>query len=159
VRLSFRTGRRNSQMQLANQSGDYGQKMSPSIRAALLDSLFETSAPLIRGIVFGAIGAGVTALKTGEPLVWACVALLIVAGAVRAFDQHRYQSRKSTLTADEAARWKQRHQIGATIQATAVGIWCCTTLSVSDDAVAHMMCLSTTTGFVALGAGRAYGRQ
>src|SRR5438552_14056707 len=45
------------------------------------------------------------------------------------------------------------------VQAAAVGIWCCTTLSVSDDAVAHMICLSTTTGFVALGAGRAYGRQ
>ena len=146
-------------MQLANQSGETGQKMSPSIRAALLDSLFETSAPLLTGIVFGAIAAGVTALKTGEPLVWACVVLLIVAGAVRAFDQQRYQSRKSTLTADEAARWKKRHQIGAIIQAAAVGIWCCTTLTVSDDAVAHMMCLSTTTGIVALGAGRAYGRQ
>jgi diguanylate cyclase (GGDEF)-like protein len=45
------------------------------------------------------------------------------------------------------------------IQAAAVGIWCSTTLLVSDDAVAHMICLSTTTGFVALGAGRAYGRQ
>jgi len=45
------------------------------------------------------------------------------------------------------------------IQAAAVGIWCSTTLVVSDDAVAHMICLSTTTGFVALGAGRAYGRQ
>jgi diguanylate cyclase (GGDEF)-like protein len=32
-------------------------------------------------------------------------------------------------------------------------------LLVSDDAVAHMICLSTTTGFVAGGAGRAYGRQ
>jgi diguanylate cyclase (GGDEF)-like protein len=146
-------------MQLANQSGESDQKMSPSIRAALLDSLFETSAPLLTGIIFGAIAAGVTALKTGEPLVWACVALLIVAGAFRAFNQQRYQSCKSTLTAAEEARWKQRHQIGATIQATSVGIWCCTTLLASDDAVAHMICLSTTTGFVALGAGRAYGRQ
>ena len=146
-------------MQLANQSGEPDQRMTPSIRAALIDSLFETPGPLLTGVVFGAIAAGVTALKTGEPLIWACVALLIVAGAVRAFDLQRYQSRKSTLTADEAARWKKRHQIGAMIQAAAVGIWCSTTLVVSDDAVAHMICLSTTTGFVALGAGRAYGRQ
>jgi diguanylate cyclase (GGDEF)-like protein len=146
-------------MQLASQSGEPDQKVSPSIRAALIDSLFETPGPLLTGLVFGAIAAGVTALKTGEPLIWACVALLIVAGAVRAFDLRRYQSRKSTLTADEAARWKKRHQIGAMIQAAAVGIWCSTTLVVSDDAVAHMICLSTTTGFVALGAGRAYGRQ
>src|SRR6266481_1935331 len=122
-------------MQLANQSGEPDQKVSPSIAAAM------------------------TALRTGGDLIWACVALLVVAGAVRAFDLQRYQARKSTLTADEAAQWKQRHQIGAMIQAAAVGTWCSTTLLVSDDAVAHMICLSVTTGIVAGGAGRAYGRQ
>ena len=146
-------------MQLASQSGDPDQKLSPSIHAALINSLFETPAPLLTGLVFGAIAAAVTALKTGEPLIWACVALLIVAGAIRAFDLRRYQACKATLTADEAARWKNRHQIGAMIQAAAVGIWCTTTLLVTDDAVAHMISLSTTTGFVAGGAGRAYGRQ
>ncbi len=146
-------------MQRANQRQIPDEQSSPYLRAALIDSLFETPGPLLTGLIFGAIAAGVTALKTGEPLVWACVALLILAGAVRAFDLRRYQLRKSTLTAEEAARWKQRHQVGAMIQAAAVGIWCSTTLLVSDDAVAHMICLSTTTGFVAGGAGRAYGRQ
>ena len=127
-------------MQLANQSGESDQKMSPSIRAALIDSLFETRAPLLTGLVFGAVAAAMTALKTGEPLIWACVALLIVAGALRAFDSAQYQTRKATLTAEEAARWKRRHQIGAMIQAAALGIWCSTTLLVSDDAVAHMIC-------------------
>jgi diguanylate cyclase (GGDEF)-like protein len=146
-------------MQFASQSEDPDQKLSPSIHAALIDSLFETPAPLLTGLVFGAIAAAATALKTGQPLIWACVALLIVAGAIRTFDLRRYQVHKATLTADEAARWKNRHQIGAMIQAAAVGIWCSTTLLVTDDAVAHMICLSTTTGFVAGGAGRAYGRQ
>ncbi len=45
------------------------------------------------------------------------------------------------------------------IQAAALGIWCSTTLLVSDDAVAHMICMSVTTGIVACGAGRAYGQQ
>ncbi|QOZ50930.1 bifunctional diguanylate cyclase/phosphodiesterase [Bradyrhizobium sp. CCBAU 53338] len=147
-------------MQFATHSGEPTQRQaSPTISAALIDSLFETPAPLLTGLVFGAIAAAATAFKTGEPAIWACVALLIVAGAIRAFDLRRYQMRKSTLTADEAARWKNRHQIGAMIQAAAVGIWCTTTLLVSDDAVAHMISLSTTTGFVAGGAGRAYGRQ
>jgi len=146
-------------MQLANQSGEPDQKVSPSIHAALIDSLFETPAPLLAGIVFVAIAAALTALKTGEDLIWACVGLLIVAGAVRAFDLQRYQARKSTLTADEAAQWKQRYQIGAMIQAAAIGIWCATTLLSSDDAVAHMICLSVTTGIAAGGAGRAFGRQ
>src|SRR5713226_7287248 len=146
-------------MQLANQRGEPDQKVSPAIRAALIDSLFENPAPLLAGIVFVAIAAALTALKTGEDLIWACVGLLIVAGAVRAFDLQRYQARKSTLTADEAAKWKQRYQIGAMIQAAAIGIWCSTTLLSSDDAVVHMICLSVTTGIVGGGAGRAYGRE
>jgi diguanylate cyclase (GGDEF)-like protein len=146
-------------MQLANQSGESDQKMSPYLRAALIDSLFETPAPLITGLVFGAGAAVMTALKSGEALLWACVALLVMATVVRAVVLQRYQARKSTLTADKAARWKKRHEMGAMIQAAAVGIWCSTTLLVSDDAVAHMICLSATTGLVAGGAGRAYGRQ
>jgi len=146
-------------MQLADQSGEPDQRVSPQIRAALLDSLFETSAPMLTGLVFGAGAAAMTALKTGENLVWACVALMIVAALVRALVLRQYQTRKSTLTVDEDAIWKKRHQIGAMAQATALGIWCSTTLLVSDDAVAHMICLSTTTGTLALGAGRAYGRQ
>jgi len=146
-------------MQLANQSGEPDQQTSPYLRAALIDSLFETSAPMLAGLVFGAGAAAMTALKTGETLIWACVALLVVAGVVRAFVLQLYHVRKSTPTIDEAARWKKRHQIGAMIQAAAIGIWCSATLLVSDDAVAHMICLSVTTGILAGGAGRAYGRQ
>src|SRR5215471_10665826 len=94
-------------------------QVSPAVSAALLDSLFETPGPLVTGIVFGVIAATLTALKTDENLVWACVALLILAGVVRVFDLRRYQARKSTLTDDEAARWKKRHQIGAMTQAAA----------------------------------------
>jgi diguanylate cyclase (GGDEF)-like protein len=146
-------------MQLANQREVPDQQISPPIRAALIDSFFETPAPMLTGLVFGAGAAAMTALKTGETLIWACVALLIVAGVVRAFVLQRYQARKSTLTVDEAVRWKKRHQIGAMIQAAAIGIWCSATLLVSDNAVAHMICLSVTTGILAGGAGRAYGRQ
>jgi diguanylate cyclase (GGDEF)-like protein len=146
-------------MQLASQSEDPDQKLSPSIHAALVDSLFDAPAPLLTGLVFAAIAAAMTALKTGETLIWACVALLIATGAVRAFDLQRYQTRKSTLTAAQAAGWKKRYQTRAIIQPAAIGIWCATTLLSSDDAVAHMICLSVTTGLVAGGAARAYGRQ
>jgi diguanylate cyclase (GGDEF)-like protein len=146
-------------MQLAKQIEDADEKMSPLIRAALIDSIFETFSSLLAGIVFVAIAAALTALKTGEYLIWACVALLIVAGAFRVLDVKRYQARKSIPSAGEAAAWKKRYQIGAMIQAAAIGIWCSTTLLSSDDAVAHMICLSVTTGIVAGGAGMAYGRQ
>jgi diguanylate cyclase (GGDEF)-like protein len=146
-------------MQLASQSEEPDQKLSPSIRAALIDSLFENPAPLFASIVFISFAAALTALKTGENLIWACVALLVVAGTVRAFGLQRYQARKSSLTDDENAQWKKRYQIGAMIQAAAIGIWCSTTLLSSNDAVAHMICLSVTTAIVAGSVGRAYGRQ
>jgi diguanylate cyclase (GGDEF)-like protein len=148
-------------MQLANQREVTEQEISPSIHAALIDSLFEAPAPLLSGLVFAAIAATLTALKTGETLIWACVALLIATGAVRAFDlqRYRYQARKSTLTAAKAAGWKKRYQTRAIIQPAAIGIWCATTLLSSDDAVAHMIALSVTTGLVAGGAARAYGKQ
>jgi hypothetical protein len=123
-------------MQFASETRSPDKSVSPSIRAALIDSLFDTPAPLLAGIVFVVIAAVLTALKTGEDLIWACVALLTVAGEVRVFDLQRYQTRKSTLAADEAAQWIKRHQIGAMMQAAAIGIWCSTTLWSSDDAVA-----------------------
>ncbi|RZI38700.1 diguanylate cyclase, partial [Herbaspirillum sp. HC18] len=76
----------------------------------------------------------------------------------RAIDLYRYQARKSGVTAEAAKRWQARYQIGAKIQAAAIGIWCGTTLLATDDAVAHMIALSVTTGIAAGGAGRAYGR-
>jgi diguanylate cyclase (GGDEF)-like protein len=147
-------------MQLAEEpKSDTDQGMSPAISAALIDSLFEAHRPLLAGIIFSAIAAAMTALKTGQMLTWACVPLLVGAGTVRAHDLLRYQARKSNLTAEEASRWEKRYQIGAMIQAAAIGVWCSLTLLITDDAVAHMISLSVTTGLLAGGAGRAYGRQ
>src|SRR3954463_15495307 len=144
-------------MQFASQSGEPEQR-PPKTSAAQIDSLFEAPGPLLAGLIFVSIGAALTALKTGEPLIWACVALLILAGTARAIDLRLYQARQAVMTVEAAARWQKRYQIGAKIQAAAIGIWCATALLATDDAVAHMIALSVTTGIAAGGAGRAYGR-
>jgi len=146
-------------MQLATRSGEPNHNASPTMSAALVDALFEAHSPLVTGVVFSGIAASLTALKTGEPVMWACVTLLVLAGVVRSFDFQRYQARKSTMSARDAARWQKRYQIGAMIQAAAIGLWCSLTLLSNDDAVAHMIALSVTAGMLAGGAGRAYGRQ
>jgi diguanylate cyclase (GGDEF)-like protein len=145
-------------MQLAGQNTDPDQKISPSIYTALVDSLFQNPGPMFAGAVFAAIAAVMTALKSGDDWLWPCAGLLIVTGALRAFDMHRYKARKTALTADEATRWEIRYQIGAMLYAIALGIWCVVALLSSDDAVAHMICLTVTTGYMAAGAGRTYGR-
>ena len=64
----------------------------------------------------------------GEDRNWTCCGhaslFLVLSGAARAFDMHSYKSRRSALTADEAARWEVRYQIGAMIYAVALGAWC-----------------------------------
>jgi diguanylate cyclase (GGDEF)-like protein len=145
-------------MQLASQTEEPDQKVSPSTYSALIDSLFQNPAPLFAGAVMVAFAAAMTAVKTGQDLLWPCVAFLVLSGAGRAVDMHRYKSRRSALTADEAARWEVRYQIGAMIYAVALGVWCAVALLGSDDPVAHMICLTVTTGYVAGGAGRTYGR-
>jgi diguanylate cyclase (GGDEF)-like protein len=145
-------------MQLANQTRDPDQKMSPSIYAALVDSLFQDPGPLFAGALCAAVAAIMTAVKTGNPWLWPCVALLVVTGAVRALDTRQYQLRKSDLTSNEAARWEIRYQVGAMLYAGALGLWCVVALLSSSDAVAHLICISVTLCYVAAGGGRTYGR-
>ena len=95
-------------MQLANQSGEPDQENTPTISAALIDSLFEAPGTVLTGIVFSAIAAAMTALNTGQTLIWVFVPLFLLAGAVRAFDLQQYLARKSTLAAEDAAQWQKR---------------------------------------------------
>lgn len=145
-------------MQLAGQTNDHDLKMSPSIYAALIDSLFQDPGPLFAGALCAAVAAIMTAVKTGNVWLWPCVALLVVTGAVRALDTRQYLQRKSSLTPTEAAGWEVRYQIGAMLYAGALGLWCVAGLVGSNDAVAHMICISVTLCYVAAGGGRTYGR-
>ena len=145
-------------MQLASETGDPDEKMPPSIYAALIDSLFQDPGPLFAGALCAAAGAIMTAVKTGNPWLWPCVALLVVTGAVRALDTRQYRQRNCGLTSKEAARWEVRYQFGAMLYAAALGLWCVVTLLGSSDAVAHMIAISVTLCYVAAGGGRTYGR-
>jgi predicted signal transduction protein with EAL and GGDEF domain len=145
-------------MQLANQSGEPGQKMSPSIYAALIDSLFTDPGPMFAGALCAAVAAVMTAAKTGNVWLWPCVALLVVTGALRALDTRQYQKLRDNLSPEDVAGWEVRYQFGAMLYAAALGLWCLVVLMGSDDAVAHMIATSVTLCYIAAGGGRTYGR-
>jgi diguanylate cyclase (GGDEF)-like protein len=132
--------------------------MSPSIYAALVDSLFQDPGPMFAGALCAAVAAIMTAVKTGNVWLWPCVALLVVTGAVRALDTRQYRRRKAGLTPNEAAWWEIRYQVGAMLYAAALGLWCLVTLLGSHDAVAHLICISVTLCYMSAGTGRTYGR-
>src|SRR3954449_11544055 len=135
-------------MQLASQSGDPDQKMSPSIYAALVDSLFQDPGPMFAGVICAAVAAVMTAVKTGTPWLWPCVLLLVVTGALRALDTRQFRLRSGELTLQEAGRWELRYQMGAMLYAAALGLWCTIALLSSNDATAHLICISVTLCYI-----------
>jgi diguanylate cyclase (GGDEF)-like protein len=145
-------------MQLTGQTPEAELKMSPSIHAALIDSLFQDPGPLFAGALCAAVAAVMTALKTENVWLWPIVALLIVTGAVRAIDTRQYQRCKATLSAESVTHWEVRYQLGAMLYAGALGLWCLVAILGSHDAAAHMICTSVTLCYVAAGGGRTYGR-
>src|ERR1700716_2213268 len=145
-------------MQLASQSRDPDQEMSPSIYAAMVDSLFMNPAPMIFGAFGPAIAAAVIASATKDFLGWLCVPLFVVVGLARALQMYRYKQRNSPLTVAEAVIWEKRYRLGAIAYGLALGVWSLAVLLRTDDAAAHMLCATTVVAYMSGGVGRTFGR-
>jgi diguanylate cyclase (GGDEF)-like protein len=114
--------------------------------------------PMLFGSVCAAAAALMTAMKTGNVLLWPCALLIVGIGIARAFQMRKYERRTSALTFDQAKYWEPRYAIGAIIYAGVLGAWCFITILGSDDPIAHMLCVAVTIGYTAGGAARNYGR-
>ncbi|WP_420966877.1 putative bifunctional diguanylate cyclase/phosphodiesterase [Bradyrhizobium sp. B120] len=145
-------------MQFASQTGEPDQSMSPTISAALVDSLFMNPAPMIFGAFGPAIAGAVIAFVTGNLLSWLCVPLFIVVGLARALQMYRYQQRSSRLTVEESVTWEKRYRIGTIAYGISLGIWGVTVLLTTNDAAAHMLCVTTVVAYTSAGVGRTFGR-
>ncbi|MFN5489454.1 MAG: EAL domain-containing protein [Bradyrhizobium sp.] len=145
-------------MQFASQTGEPDQSMSPTISAALVDSLFMNPAPMIFGAFGPAIAGAVIAFVTGNLLSWLCVPLFIVVGLARAWQMYRYQQRNSRLTVEESVTWEKRYRIGSLAYGIALGLWGAAVLVTTNDAAAHMLCVTTVVAYTSAGVGRTFGR-
>ena len=72
-------------MQLVDQKkqGDR-EELPPSIYAALVDSLFQNFAATLMGTACATIVAVMTALKTGNQMIWPCAIWISIVGIARA---------------------------------------------------------------------------
>ena len=82
--------------------------LTPAVYAALVDSLFQTPAPMMAGAITAAIAAVMTAFKTGNDWLWLVAALIVVVGAVRAYDMAEYKKRRTQLTEAELKARRRR---------------------------------------------------
>ncbi|MGD9839776.1 MAG: putative bifunctional diguanylate cyclase/phosphodiesterase [Afipia sp.] len=145
-------------MQLVHRKNRPEESLSPTVYAALVDSLFQNPAPMLAGAICMAIAATLTALKTGNVYLWPCMALIVLVGSYRTYNMHQYKRRGAHLSQEAAIRWEGRYRIGALLYAAVLGVWSTVVLLGTDDPVAHMICIVVTTGYIAAGSGRTYGR-
>jgi diguanylate cyclase (GGDEF)-like protein len=145
-------------MQLANQTRDTDQQMSPPIYAGMVDSLFMNPVPMILGAFGPAIAGAVIASATSDILIWLCVPLFVAVGMARALQMYRYEQRNSPLTTTEALIWEKRYRLGAIAHGIVLGIWGVTVLLRTDDSAAHMLCTTTVVAYMSAGVGRTFGR-
>ena len=146
-------------MQLVDQKKpSNGDELEPVLYAALIDSMLQNFWPMFIGAVSAGAAALMTALKTGNILLWPCAILIVGIGTIRALQMRKYERRTSVLTFEQAKHVEPRYALGAMTYAGALGVWCFITILGSDDPIAHMLCVAVTIGYTAGGAARNYGR-
>jgi diguanylate cyclase (GGDEF)-like protein len=133
-------------------------ELEPVLYAALIDSMLQNFWPMFIGAVSAGAAALMTALKTGNILLWPCAILIVGIGTVRAFHMGKYERRTSVLTYEQAKHLEPRYALGAMTYAAMLGIWCFITILGNDDTIAHLLCVAVTVGYTAGGAARNYGR-
>ncbi|MGY8633641.1 EAL domain-containing protein [Bradyrhizobium sp. 14AA] len=145
-------------MQLADQKQSDRDELEPILYAALINSMVQNFWAIFLGSASAAVAAVMTALKTGDVLLWPIAFLIIAVGTARAFQMRPYESRVPGLTFKEAKHLEPRYWLGALVYAAIIGLWCFVVIFNNDDAVANMLCVSVTVGYTAGGAARNYGQ-
>ncbi len=146
-------------MQLVDQKKRSSQEeLEPVLYAALIDSMCQNFWPMMLGTLCTAIAAVLTAMKTGNTLLWPVAAAIVGIGTLRAFQMRKYERRTQVLSFDQARYLEPRYAVGAIVYAGVLGAWCFLTIVGSDDAIAHMLCVAVTVAYTGGGAARNYGR-
>ncbi|MDO9057761.1 MAG: diguanylate cyclase, partial [Bradyrhizobium sp.] len=146
-------------MQLVDQKKPNNQEaLEPAIYAALVDSMLQNFWPMLIGSICAAACAVMTALKTGNVLLWPCAILIVGIGTLRALQMRKFERRTAVLSFEQAKHIEPRYAVGAMIYAGVLGAWCFITILGNDDAIAHMLCVALTIGYTAGAAARNYGR-
>jgi diguanylate cyclase (GGDEF)-like protein len=145
-------------MQLVDQkSRSSREELEPILYAALIDSMCQNFWPMFFGGICAAIAAVMTAVKTGNELLWPIAFLIVGIGTVRAFQMRKYERRTSVLSYDQARALEPRYAFWALAYAAVLGAWCFITILGSNDTIAHMLCVAVTVGYTGGGAARNYG--
>jgi hypothetical protein len=101
------------------------QELPREIYISLVGSLFTDPRTLLVGAIGTISAAVITALKSGDPLLWLCTIALVITACVRATDM-RIFGRQGQLHNDEKVirKWELRYVTGSCVYVALLGIWC-----------------------------------
>src|SRR5438309_481915 len=99
-------------MQLVDQKkGSNQEELEPVLYAALVDSMCQNFWPMLFGTFAAGTAALMTALKTGNTLLWPIAVLIVGIGTTRAFQMRKYERRSSVLSYEQAKYWEPRYAV------------------------------------------------
>lgn len=129
------------------------EELRKAVRAALLETLFQSKLALVIGALSGAAMAGVVSYYDPSPWLIGCGILLTITGLARAVSFGMFRP-----GATVANRWEVIYHAGAWVYAALMGQFTFLTLLISNDTSSHLMAAATSTGYAAAAASRNTGR-
>ena len=134
------------------------QELPSEVYISLVGSLFTDPRNLLVGAIGTFIAALITAVKSGEPLLWVCTIALVLTACVRATDMHIF-GRQDRLSNDPKVirKWELRYVIGSCIYVALLGTWCLIAFVKSSDPEIQLLSFSVTLANMIGVAGRNFG--
>jgi diguanylate cyclase (GGDEF)-like protein len=133
-----------------------GQDMPADVYVSLVDSLFRDSRSMLIGAVAVVMAVLLTAVKTGEPLLFVCALAIAAVGLVRVLGVRAYDRAKVT-TAEAARRWEFGYVVGTSAHVALMGMSCVVAFVYTSDPFAHLVCVVSTIANLIGIAGRNFG--
>ena len=120
-------------------------ELPSEIYISLVGSLFTDPRTLLVGAIGTISAAVITALKSGDLLLWLCTIALIATAVMRATDM-RIFGRQGQVSSDAKVirKWELRYVTGSCIYVTLLGTWCLITFVKSPDPEIQLLSFSMT---------------
>ena len=126
-----------------------GQGMPAELYVSLVDALYKDARSLFIGAIAAAGTALVTALKTGEPFLYACSIGIVLVALVRVIDMRAYGvSPSHPMSVEDAKAWELRYAAGSGAHVALLGIWCLVAFTKTSDPFVHLCSMAMTIAYM-----------
>jgi len=115
----------------------------------LVDSLYSQRGVLFTGAVTVSMAVLLSAIRTGNELLYLLWVALVAVSIVRAIDMHIYVLRRATInTVALARRWEMHYVVGTATFTGGLGVWCVIVYASTSDPYALTLSITATIAYM-----------